>query len=183
MGDAALSHPGEGTMRNLLSVIEKGLLAIATAGLLLMMLSITVDALGRHFFNSPLRGNFELTSLYFMIILVFATLSSNYAQGVHVRLDAVSDGLKHRFGKNYTRAIALICLPIFGLFAWHVCIEAIAKFAHLETRMGAIPFPIYLSYVWVALGAVTLTLRFVLDIVAPLDIADDEAHGGGEASQ
>ena len=169
-------------MRKLLSMVEKGLLAIATAGLLLMMLSISFDALGRHIFNSPLRGNFEMTSLYFMVILVFSTLSANYAQGVHVRLDVVSEGLKRRFGKNYTRAIALICLPIFGLFTWHVCIEAIAKFEHLETRMGAIPFPIYLSYIWVALGACTLTLRFILDIVAPLDIAADEAHDGKASS-
>lgn len=169
-------------MRKLLSIFEKGLLAIATAGLLLMMLSISFDALGRHILNSPLRGNFEMTSLYFMVILVFATLSANYAQGVHVRLDVVSEGLKRRFGKNYTRAIAFICLPIFGLFTWHVGIEAIAKFEHLETRMGAIPFPVYLSYIWVALGALTLTLRFILDIVAPLDIAEDEAHGGEASS-
>ena len=147
-----------------------------------MMLSITFDALGRHFFNSPLRGNFELTSLYFMVILVFATLSSNYGQGVHVRLDLVSERLSSRFGKNYTRAIAFICLPIFGLFTWHVSIEAIAKFQDLEMRMGAIPFPIYLSYVWVALGAFTLTLRFVLDIIAPLDISNEDAHGRGGVS-
>jgi TRAP-type C4-dicarboxylate transport system permease small subunit len=169
-------------MRKMLSLFEKGLLAVATAGLLLMMLSITADALGRHLFNSPLRGNFELTSLYFMVILVFATLSTNYAQGVHVRLDVVSEHFKRRFGKNYTRAIALICLPVFALFTWHACNEAISKFQHMETRMGAIPFPVYLSYVWVALGTVTLTLRFVLDILWPLDIADDAAHGGGEAS-
>ena len=167
-------------MRKMLSLFEKGLLAVATAGLLLMMLSITFDAMGRHLFNSPLRGNFEMTSLYFMVILVFATLSANYAQGVHVRLDVVAEGLKRRFGKNYTRVTALICLPIFALFTWHTCIEAFAKFQHLETRMGAIPFPVYLSYVWVAVGTVTLTLRFVLDIVSPLDIADDAAHGGGE---
>lgn len=169
-------------MRKVLSLLEKGLLAVATAGLLLMMLSISADALGRHLFNSPLRGNFELTSLYFMVILVFATLSANYAQGVHVRLDVVSEHLKRRFGKNYTRAIALICLPVFALFAWYVCIEAIAKFQHMETRMGAIPFPIYLSYVWVALGAITLTLRFLLDIVAPLEIDPDAAHNEGASS-
>jgi len=28
-------------------------------------------------------------------------------------------------------------------------------------------------------GAVTLTLRFLLDIIAPLDPDADEAHGGG----
>ncbi len=168
-------------MRKLLSTIEKGLVAIATAAVLLMMVSISFDALGRHVFNSPLRGNFELTSLYFMVILVFATLSANYAQGVHVRLDVVSNRLKRRFGKNYTRAIALVCLPIFGLFAWHVCAEAIAKFQHLETRMGAIPFPIYLSYVWVAIGAFTLALRFVLDVIAPQDPADQPGHSSTEA--
>jgi TRAP-type C4-dicarboxylate transport system permease small subunit len=168
-------------MRKVLSKIEKGLMAVATAGLLLMMLSITFDALGRHLFNSPLRGNFELTSLYFMVILVFATLSANYAQGVHVRLDVMSERLKQRFGRNYTRAIALICLPVFALFTWHVCIETVSKFAHLETRMGAIPFPIYLSYVWVALGGITLTLRFLLDIFAPLDPnADGDSTNAGQ---
>lgn len=141
-------------MRKLLSTIEKGLVAIATAALLLMMVSISFDALGRHVFNSPLRGNFELTSLYFMVILVFATLSANYAQGVHVRLDVVSNRLKRRFGKNYTRAIALICLSIFGLFAWHV---------------------------WVAIGAFTLALRFVLDVIAPQDPADQPGHSSTKA--
>lgn len=141
-------------MRKLLSTIEKGLVAIATAALLLMMVSISFDALGRHVFNSPLRGNFELTSLYFVVILVFATLSANYAQGVHVRLDVVSNRLKRRFGKNYTRAIALVCLPIFGLFAWHV---------------------------WVAIGAFTLALRFVLDVIAPQDPADQPGHSSTKA--
>ena len=169
-------------MRKILTLMERGLLALATVGLILMMLSISADALGRHLFNSPFRGNFELTSLYFMVILVFATLSGNYAQGVHVRLDIVSDKLAARFGRNYTRAIALICLPVFALFTWHVGHEAIAKFQHMETRMGAIPFPIYLSYVWVALGALTLTLRLVLDVIQPMDpVTKIEDHEGGAA--
>lgn len=166
-------------MRKILGVVEQGLLAIATLGLVAMMVSISIDALGRYLFNSPFRGNFELTSLYFMVILVFATLSQNYAHGVHVRLDVVSGWLSRRFGKHYTRAIALICLPVFGYFAWHTGEEAIDKIIRRETRMGSIPFPVYLSYIWVALGASTLTLRFVLDLIAPLDPnAHDDADRG-----
>lgn len=165
-------------MRKTLSTMEKGLMAIATLGLVAMMLSISADAIGRYAFNSPFRGNLELTSLYFMVILVFATLSQNYAMNVHVRLDIVSNLLKARMGRNYARMIALICLPVFAYFAWYAGHEALDKFIDRETRMGAIPFPIYLSYVWVALGAITLTLRFVLDIITPLDEALDppEAH-------
>lgn len=161
-------------IRNWLDWLERLLLALATAGLVMMMLSITLDALGRHLFNSPFRGNFELTSLYFMVILVFGTLSGNYASDSHVRLDLVSASLKDRFGGNYERAIALVCLPVFALFAVYATSEAITKFAHMETRMGAIPFPIYLSYVWVALGACTLTLRFVLDVISPRRAAGRE---------
>jgi hypothetical protein len=52
----------------------------------------------------------------------------------------------------------------------------------METRMGAIPFPIYLSYVWVALGALTLTLRLMLDIIQPMDpVTKIEDHEGGAA--
>jgi TRAP-type C4-dicarboxylate transport system permease small subunit len=104
---------------------------------------------------------------------IFATLSQNYAKNVHVRLDIVSNLLKARMGRNYARMIALICLPVFAYFAWYAGHEALDKFIDRETRMGAIPFPIYLSYVWVALGAITLTLRFVLDIITPLDEALD----------
>lgn len=154
-------------MRKILTTLETGLVAIATLGLVLMMLSISADALGRHFFNSPFRGNFELTSLFFMVIIVFATLPSNYARGIHVRLDVLSKRFEDRFGGNYTRFIALICLPVFTYFAGVASIEALSKFQHLETRMGAIPFPIYLSYVWVALGSMTLCARFVLDIIDP----------------
>lgn len=154
-------------MRRILTQMEKGLVALATLGLILMMLSISADAMGRHFFSRPFRGNFELTSLYFMVIIVFATLPSNYARGVHVRLDVLSKRFEARFGANYTRAIAVICLPVFAYFAWAATNEAIAKFQHMESRMGAIAYPIYLSYVWVALGSVTLCLRFLLDIISP----------------
>jgi TRAP-type C4-dicarboxylate transport system permease small subunit len=161
-------------MRKALSILEKGLLTLATIALLLMMASITVDALGRHLFNRPFQGNFEITSLYFMVILVFATLSANYANDSHVRLDVLSGPLRDRMGRNYARLIGLICLPVFAYFAWHSSAEAISKFQHLERKMGAIPYPIYLSYVWVALGAVTLTVRFVLDIIAPLDPSQED---------
>lgn len=167
-------------MRRIVTHFERGLLAIATLALIAMMLSISADALGRYLFNSPFRGNFELTSLYFMVILVFATLSHNYAKGVHVRLDIISGYLSRRFGKGYTRLVALICLPVFGYFAWHAGVEALDKIIDRDTRMGAIPFPLYLSYVWVALGSMTLSLRFAMDLIAPEDLAGSGDHAAPE---
>jgi TRAP-type C4-dicarboxylate transport system permease small subunit len=154
-------------IRRYLGLVEGGLVAIATVALVAMMFSISTDAMGRHLLQRPFQGNFEITSLYLMVILVFATLSRNYARGVHVRLDVLADRLAARLGRNYTRLISLICLPVFLLFSWHSGVEAIGKFRSLETHMGALPFPVYLSYCWVAIGAVTLSLRLTLDLIAP----------------
>ena len=156
-------------MRRLLALFEKGLLYLATTALLSMMILVSTDALGRHLFNSPLRGSFELTSEYLMVIVVFAALSSNYGQGIHVQLGVVSLRLEQRFPKNYRRIIALICLPIFSLLTVFSSIELIAKAQLPMARIGSVQVPIYLSYVWVVLGSFTLTLRFIVDIFSPSD--------------
>ncbi len=128
-------------MRQTLGLIERGLMILATLGMLLMMLFISVDALGRHLFNYPFPRNYEITSLYFMVVLVFATLSVNYADDRHVRLDILSTRLKERLGRNYPRLIALICLPVFSLLAWHACAESLIKFRRLESQIGPVPLP------------------------------------------
>lgn len=156
-------------MRQTLRLIERGLMVLATLGMLLMMFFISVDALGRHLFNHPLPGIYEITSLFFMVVLVFATLSANYADDRHVRVDILSARLKERLGRNYPRLIALICLPVFLFLAWHACAEGLFKFRRLESQMGRVPLPLYLSYVWVAIGAVTISLRFILDLFVPED--------------
>lgn len=158
--------------RRILEKIEAFLLFMAAAALMLMMLSTSFDAVGREVFNSPLQGNFEVTGLYLMVILVFATLSSNYASNQHIRVDVFLPRLKRRLGREYTRLVAAICIGPFGFFAWSACSRAFDTFVGQEAVLGVTLLPVSLSYIWVALGTSTLTFRFLLDLVSP------EASGG-----
>jgi TRAP-type C4-dicarboxylate transport system permease small subunit len=154
-------------MRKVLERIEAILVSIATLALLVTMFAISIDAFGRYLLDRPLAGVYEFTSLYPMAIIVFATLSANYASSSHVSIGSSSHPLRRRLGRWHDRAIALICLPVFGYFAWSASVEAISKVLMLEAGVGPTPFPVYLSYLWVAIGALCLCARFVSDIVMP----------------
>ncbi len=157
-------------MRKWLGWVEKVLLGLATIALIGMMLLISMDAMGRYFFDKPLHGSFEFTSLYLMVILVFATMSHNYSTGRHVRLDVLSGVLERWMGRHYQRLIALLCLPVFAFLAYVALDELAHKWSSGERQAG-LPISIALSYVWVALGALTLSLRMVMDIVSPQPIS------------
>ena len=153
-------------MRKWLGWIERVLLGLATIALIGMMLLISLDAMGRYFFDQPLQGSFEFTSLFLMVILVFATMSHNYSTGRHVRLDVLSGVLERRLDLYYPRLIALLCLPVFAFLAYVALDELAHKWNSGESHAG-LPISIALSYGWVALGALTLSLRMMLDIVSP----------------
>jgi len=157
---------------------ERVLLGLATLALVVMMFVISFDALGRYLFDSPFKGSFEITSLFLMVMVVFATLSYNYGAKKHVRLDLFTSRLEERLGSHYPRIVGLICLPCFSFLAYLGIDELLHKWVSGEQQAG-LPLPVALSYGWVTLGAITLSLRLLLDIVSPADQPEhDESPSG-----
>lgn len=154
-------------MRRLLERVEKVLLGCAAASMLLMMALLSTDALGRHMFNHPIPGSFEVTRLYLMVTLVFGALSATHAAGAHVALNVFRPRLEQTLGRIYPRLIALMCLPVFLLLALAAGKETVLMALRDDRLSGPLPLPMVLSYGWVALGAATLCLRLVLDVVSP----------------
>ncbi|MBX9453647.1 MAG: TRAP transporter small permease [Mesorhizobium sp.] len=158
-----------------LSFFDRIFMAIAQLAIFVMMLSISVDALGRYLFNRPLQGSFEFTTLYLMVILTFLGLPATYASGGHIRLDVLKPWLARIPGNPVERVNALIAAGIFGFLAWHSGIEAVSKFIDRDTSFGVIQFPLYWSYVWVPLGCGLLALRLAVEIAFPRsDLEGDE---------
>lgn len=150
-----------------LSAVDRLFMLIAQVALVVMMLSISVDSLGRYLFSRPLQGSFEFTSLYLMVIVTFLAMPATYARGGHIRLDVARNLLARVPGNLSERLNALLAAAVFGFLAWHSGLEAIGKFAARDTSFGAIQFPLYWSYVWVPLGSAWLALRLALEIVFP----------------
>lgn len=159
-----------------LSALDRICLAVAQLAIFVMMLSITADALGRYFFNRPLQGSFEFTTLYLMVILTFLGLPATYASGGHIRLDVLRPWLMRIPGNPVERLNSLIAAGVFGFLAWYSGIEAISKFVERDATFGVIQFPLYWSYVWVPVGCGLLALRLAVEVIFP-SVEQEGAEG------
>ncbi|WP_165978857.1 TRAP transporter small permease [Antarcticimicrobium luteum] len=155
-------------MGRILGIFDLIFIRIAQASLMVMMLSISADALGRYVFNSPLQGSFEFNSLYLMVIVTFLGMPASYARGGMVRLDVLTGVLSRIPWQLSERFNTLTGAAVFGFVAWHSGLEAIDKFASRDTTFGVIQFPVYWSYVWVPLGCGLMALRLAYEIVFPV---------------
>ncbi|WP_163849095.1 TRAP transporter small permease [Pseudooceanicola aestuarii] len=154
-------------MSRVLGIFDLVFMRIAQASLMVMMLSISADALGRYLFNQPLQGSFEFTSLYLMVIVTFLGMPAAYARGGLVRLDVLTAHLARIPWHLSERINTVLGAAVFGFIAWHAGLEAFEKFASRDTTFGVIQFPVYWSYVWVPVGCGVMALRLAYEVVFP----------------
>jgi TRAP-type C4-dicarboxylate transport system permease small subunit len=157
-----------------LDLLERALMTVAGCMLVVMLVSLTADALGRYVFHHPLPGNFEFTGYFSMVMLAFLALPRNYAIGGHIKLEVMKPLLDRVPFQIPERLNALLAAIAFGLIAYYAGTEAIHKIEARETTIGIVQMPIYLSFVCFPLGCLILTLRLALEIFIPQDHGQTE---------
>jgi TRAP-type mannitol/chloroaromatic compound transport system permease small subunit len=76
----------------ILAWLEKALTIGSTALILFTMCFVTLEIVLRHWFNSPIQGHLELSSL-FVPVIVFAAVSYTQSQNAHVGMTLIVDNL------------------------------------------------------------------------------------------
>lgn len=74
-----------------LSLLSSSASAIGALCVVLMMLHVTADVLGRYFFNAPLTGTIVIVAHFYMVILVFIALGVAEEKRAHISVEIVSD--------------------------------------------------------------------------------------------
>jgi TRAP-type C4-dicarboxylate transport system permease small subunit len=105
-------------LRPRLAAACDAVLAAIAGSLLFAMMTLTfVDVVLRYFFNSPIRGGFEVTEMM-MAVLIFAGLPLVSRKNEHVTIDAFD----HFFPEPVRRAlhvvIHLVCAATLAGMAW-----------------------------------------------------------------
>ena len=152
-----------------LDLLERALMTVAGCMLVVMLVSLTADALGRYIFHHPLAGNFEFTGYFSMVMLAFLALPRNYTIGGHIKLEVLKPLLDRVPFHIPDRLNALLAAIAFGIVSYYAGIEAIHKIVTRETTIGIVQMPVYLSFVCFPLGCLILTFRLALEIFIPQD--------------
>jgi len=145
-------------LKKVVSPISRVLGDISMVVIVLVTLLVVVDVCLRRFFDSPIQGSHDLSSLAFSII-VFLPLAWCAINDGHVELDL----LVKRFPKTAqlsTEVIMMfITVVILGLMSWQLLVQGTKlQAANAETAILGIPMH---PFVYLAtLGGLMLALAF-----------------------
>ncbi len=149
--------------------INKFAAVIAEVALAAMMLITVGDVIGRYFFNSPIKGTFEIVGL---LLVCAGTWGWGYCQirKGHISVSILTDRFPLK-ARTFLKYVAYIFgLVVFSLLCWQTLLLA-WKYLFLPqggvTSTLAIPyFPFILALaISSGLMALTLLIEFVIELV------------------
>jgi TRAP-type C4-dicarboxylate transport system permease small subunit len=96
------------------------------SGVLAVLMVFTfVDVALRYFFNSPIKGDYELSS-YMMVLVIPSGLALTALKQKHIRVDVLTQLLPQRVQSGLSTFAYLIALGFVGFMVWQT-----AKYASL----------------------------------------------------
>lgn len=145
-----------------LLALEKILLDIAGASLLVMMAITVIDVILRYIFSSPLAWSQEVITLYLMVALFFGAITDTYSRNIHVRIVAFS--YKNPKINATVAASSNFAMFIFGLILTGQL--AISTWESIgDTYIGYLDWPMWIQPGLALIGIGLLTLRFLVNAV------------------
>jgi len=141
-------------------IIGRGILA-------LMVLLITADVVMRYFFNSPIKGSYELVQ-FMLSMIVFLGLAFMQTKKGHVSISLLTSKLSSSQRSVIGSATYLLCLITFALVSWRCILQAeTLRISNTSSDVLSIPnFPF--MYI-VAFGSIMICLIFIIDFIRSLD--------------
>ncbi|GGJ99204.1 transporter [Lentibacillus kapialis] len=157
-----------GKFKQVFNWLEYVFLMGSKFGLFAMMLLVSGDAIGRYFFGKPIVGTYEIVEMYLMVVTIFLSMSYVMKIGGHIRLDVVFDKLPKTLQKRlnfFYYFLTAIWMSFIGYYGFQTTHEA---WVENLTESGVVSFPMWLSYIWVPIGAFLLCIRLLIMCVNTL---------------
>jgi TRAP-type transport system small permease protein len=161
------------TGRSLLDAVHAISSWLATGGailgcvaLLIMMVLITIDVLGRYIFNSPILG-IDHISAYLLVVLVFTGLSYAFKTDAHIRVDVFTSRLSKTVDRRLEIGVYVIGIIGAAVIFWH-SLRMVLTSLRLGTRLfpGAFEIPACIPQLFVPLGFGLLVLQMIISFIA-----------------
>ncbi len=150
-----------------LSGVEDILHVAGCLALVTVAAFINADILMRLILDTPVEIQFELTEIYLMPMLAVLPLARVYRKGGHLALEIISEDAFGRASPVIHRVILAVAAAFFAAVTWKSGQFALHAFQRGDVEWGAVDWPLGWAYGAIPLGCGVLTLRLIVDAVAP----------------
>lgn len=153
---------------SILHKINRWVAYISVAVLLLMVLFVAVDVIGRYLFNKPVLGGMEIQELM-MIVIIFLALGITTHDKQHVFVELLVIRLKGQT-LAIVKSVGLLLTFIFvALLVWQTLKNAINDMtSEAPTITPALSIPVAPFIFVAALGLFFMALEFLIELVINL---------------
>ncbi len=155
---------------------SEALALVGYAGVLVMMLTVTLDVAGRYLLNKPIIGSYEVVE-YLMAVSVFAAYATGQIDRSHIRIDILVHRLSSRRRAVADAIASLLMLLVLLAFVWGDFTQVIQVWSTNQiSQVLFIPrWPFQLA---------TAIALVVFCLVVLVDLADAVARiAGGESAE
>ena len=146
-----------------LGYLVRGANLLSAIFVLLLMILVIADILGRYLFNSPVPMTYEVGS-FLMVFIVFLGLAYTQRQGAHIRVEFLTLRLSSR-----TRAILDIVASSLGFLLYVTIVYQGFIWSWTSWQVGdyvagLVNIPRWPSQFMVPVGSAILCLQFIADV-------------------
>ena len=155
-----------GRMQRVLDKITTGVSWVGAGALILMVLIVVTNVVGRYLFRKPVLGAVEMVGLL-TVILVFCVLAFTEAKGAHIVVDILVSRLHGRTKAILASIMALLGAVFFiimGWQGWNLVLSNLSPFVRV-TGVLSIPFAPFMLIM--AFGFVLFGLELFVHVFNP----------------
>jgi TRAP-type C4-dicarboxylate transport system permease small subunit len=154
----------------MLSIISKGInrltwLAelLAEIGLIGLLLIVIHEVIVRYVFDSPTLYSVELSE-YLLILVVFMSIGWVLKEDRHVAVTFVVDLLPIKMRLGLKLLTSLLTMAFLGILVWKGGRTTLTAFTGKYHSSSLLDFPMWIPYALIPLGALVLSLQYMVKI-------------------
>jgi TRAP-type C4-dicarboxylate transport system permease small subunit len=136
---------GDGRMIKLAEIIKDAQLRIAMVALCVMMLTIVIDVLMRHFFNHPIQGAYDLVESM-LVIVVFNSFSARFLARQNIVIDLIDAVVSPGVRTVLVRIADVITIALVALLIWAMTTPAMQAFEYGDRKLE-LGLPLWILWV------------------------------------
>lgn len=167
-------------MSKLISRIEAAMMAVAVLCVGALMLVVSYDALARYFLGAPLQWAFDFVTFYLMVMLTYFALSTTFQRGDHIGVDLLVPMMNRRFRAATAAVTGVMAAALFAAIACGNILKTVTAYRANEFIPGYFSWPVWLSYLPIALGALVIIVRLLNHAYSMIRYGEDTtvaSHG------
>jgi TRAP-type mannitol/chloroaromatic compound transport system permease small subunit len=145
---------------------------------MVIMVFVSADVMGRYFFNYPIPGTYEFSEVLLALIIFLALPYVQYLKA-NIAIKILSDRYSPRASEIFNIFCLLLGTVTFGLIAIQGLALFISSWEVHEISEGTIPFPIYPFKVFVPIGFGLLVLRMFIQLLEAFGFSYEEGRNRG----